>query len=384
MLSVPTMSFLPEFKIESYLAPREFTSRYLMGASDLESLSLAELLALADRADRTAWDTLSLGYTETRGSASLREAIAGTYESLDPRDVLCFAGAEEAIFAALRTLLGPDDHAVVITPCYQSAETVPSSVCATTGVPLDPEDDWNLDLDRLESALRANTRVIYINFPHNPTGKILDEGTYQSLIEIAQARGIYLFSDEVYRLMERDPQRRLPQVADRYERGLSLNVMSKSYGLAGLRIGWIACQDRALLERLERAKHYLSICNSAPGEHLALIALKAREVILSRNRAIVEHNRQRLDGFLSRHADRFDWYPPDGGCIGYPRYRGAEGVESFAARLMDEAGICVVPASVFQSKLNPAPTDRFRIGFGRRSFPQGLEAMERIVDQARA
>jgi aspartate/methionine/tyrosine aminotransferase len=125
---------------------------------------------------------------------------------------------------------------------------------------------------------------------------------------------------------------RLPQAVDVYERGVSLNVMSKAYGLPGLRIGWLACRDRATLVRFEHYKHFLSICNSAPSEVLARIALKARDKILDRTRKIVRDNMTVLNGFFADYAHLFDWREPDGGCVGLIRYKGAEGVEEFTRR----------------------------------------------------
>ena len=242
-------------------------------------------------------------------------------------------------------------------------------------MPLDEADGWDLDLSRIESALRPNTRLIYVNFPHNPTGKLVSQETYRDLVEIARRQGAYLFGDEVYRMMERDPARRLAQAADVYERGVSLGVTSKSYGFAGLRVGWIACRDRDLLARMERVKHYTSICNAAPSEMLATMVLKARDQILARNRTLVENNLVLLDGFLEEHAELFDWYRPDGGCIGFPRYAGPEGIEAFARSLLAQVGVLVVPSSIFESELNPGLENRFRIGFGRKSFPEGLAAL---------
>ena len=369
------MSFLPDFKIETYFSKWEFNVRYLLGASDAESMSLSELLAFAEPDDRTAWDELHLGYTETFGAPRLRETIASTYDDVAADEVICFAGAEEGIFSAMYALLEPDHHAIVVTPNYQSAETVPNSICETTGLPLDPTQDWELDLDRLRDTIRPETRLIYVNFPHNPTGKVIGRDTFHELIEIARRHGIYVFSDEVYRMLERDELLRLSQAADVYERGLSLNVTSKAYGLAGLRIGWIACKDKELLRRMERVKHYTTICSAGPSELLTIIALKAREPILERNRRLAEENLRLLDAFFDEHAELFDWYRPDGGCIGYPRYKGREGVKEFARGLVEEAGVMVVPSDIFHSELGPTPTDRFRIGFGRRDFAEGLAAL---------
>lgn len=366
---------LPEFSLEAYFSRWEFSARHHMCASDIETMTLSELLALADPGDRRGWDELRLGYIETFGTPALREAIAATYDTVGAEEVLAFAGAEEGIYIAMRTLLTAEDHAIVVTPNYQSAESLPNAICAATGVPLDADNGWALDLDRVEAALEPNTKLISINFPHNPTGKILSRAEWDGLIEIARRRGIYVFSDEVYWGIERDESRRLPQMADVYERGLSLNVLSKSYGLPGLRVGWIAVREPALLARMERYKHYLSICNSAPSEALAVIALKARERILAQNRALVNANVEVLSAFFAEFSDLFDWATPDGGCIGFPRYLGADGVESFCERIVNDAGVLLLPASVYRSALTASPNDRFRVGFGRRGIEAGIQAM---------
>jgi len=369
------MTMLPDFKLETYLSKWEFSARYHMTASDMESMTVAELLAMATPEDRAAFDEMRLGYIETYGTPPLRAAIAGTYAGLQPEDVLAFAGAEEGIFCAMHALLDKDSHAVVVTPNYQSSETLPLSICATTGVALRERETWALDIDELHVALKPYTKLILINFPHNPTGKVIDRATFDAVVQLCRERGIYLFSDEVYRGLERRPELQLPQVAEVYERGLSLNVMSKAYGLPGLRVGWIACRDRALLSRMERMKHYLSICNASPSEHLAIIALKARERIVARNRALIDRNLQDVNAFFAEFDALFDWQLPDGGCIGFPRYKGKDGVENFCRRLAEEIGVVLLPSSIYQSALTPVPSDRFRIGFGRTYIPEGIAAM---------
>lgn len=370
------MTSLPDFRLETWFSRWEFAARYNLAASDAQSMTLSELLALAEPADREAFETLHLGYTQTYGAPALREAIAGTYEERSADDVLCFAGAEEGIYIAMRVLLEPGDHAIVVTPNYQSAETVPLSIGEVTGVALDPDDRWSLDIDKVAAAIRPTTRVVSINFPHNPTGKILERDRFDALVALCRRHGIWLFSDEVYRPLGSSGTVYLPNAADVYERGVSLNVVSKAYGLPGLRIGWIACADRDLLQRMERYKHYLSICNAGPSEQLALIALKARETILARHRERLDRNLAALDGYFGRWEARFEWYRPDGGCIAYPRYLGKEGVDAFAADLVERAGVLLLPASNYRSDLTETPPDRFRIGFGRADLDAALTALE--------
>jgi aspartate/methionine/tyrosine aminotransferase len=375
MLETPIMPVLPDFKLETYFSKWEFTARYHMTASDVQSMTMAELLAMGSEEQRAAFQNLWLGYTETFGDPALRESIAGLYEGMQSADVLCFAGAGEGIYIAMHVLLEKGDHAIVVTPNYQSAETVPLSICEVSGVALDPADGWSLDIDAVRAAVRPNTKLISINFPHNPTGKVLERGRFDALVGLCRQHGIWLFSDEVYRGLSVDGKPQLPAVADVYERGLSLAVMSKAYGLPGLRIGWIACQDRTVLSRMERMKHYISICNSAPSESLAKIALLNGGRILERNNRLITANLGKLKALFNEFEDLFEWYTPDGGCVGYPRYKGTDGVENFARGLVESAGVLLLPASLYRSELNPTPDNRFRIGFGRANIEEGIAAM---------
>ena len=370
------MPTLPDFRLETHFAKWEFSARFHMTASDAESMALPDLLAMASDEDRAGFETMWLGYTETFGAPDLREAIAGTFAERSAEDILCFAGASEGIFAANQVLLDKDDHAIVVTPNYQSHETLPSAICTATGVPLDPNDNWSLDIDRVASAIRTNTKLVTINFPHNPTGAILSLDRYTALIDLCRHHGIYILHDEIFHGLGPTGARHLPFVADVYERGLSLGVMSKSYGLPGLRVGWIACQDDKVLSQMERLKHYLSICNSGPSERLALIALKAKDQILARNCAIVDENLPKWDAFFARHPDLFEWRRPDGSCMAFPRYKGADGVEEFCQSLVEDSGVLLLPSTIYRSDLGDTPTDRFRLGFGRSGLDEGLAAMD--------
>ncbi|MFC0540495.1 pyridoxal phosphate-dependent aminotransferase [Kutzneria chonburiensis] len=366
------MPTLPDFRLETYFSTWEFTARYHLTASDAQSMPLAELLAMADADGRRRWESLTLGYTETRGLPALREEIAATYDTIEPEDVLCFAGAEEAIYLAMQVLLGPGDHAVVLTPNYQAAETLPLALTEVTGVALREDDNWALDVDVVEAAIKPNTRLVSVNFPNNPTGAVPDDTAWRRLVDLCAERNITLFSDEVYRGLELD-RPSLPQAADLSPAALSLNVMSKAYGLPGLRIGWLACRDRSLLDRLERAKHYTSICNSAPSEVLALIGLRARDRLLERNKGIVATNLPLFEEFFARRPDLFEWERPQGGCVCFPRYLGADGAEAMCADLVQEVGVLLLPSSIYRSDLTATPTDRFRVGVGRIGPEEALE-----------
>jgi aspartate/methionine/tyrosine aminotransferase len=360
---------IADFALERYFARWEFAVRHVLCASDVEPYRLSELLELGDDDALRRWNTLSLGYTESLGLPALRDEIARLHKTLSSDDVLTFAGAEEGVFLTMHALLGAGDHAVVVWPAYQSLHEVARSIGASvTLVPLSPRD-WSLDVDAVAASMRPNTKVIVINFPHSPTGAQIAGDQLARLISIAELHGAHLFSDEVYRLLEHNAPR-LPAAADCSERAVSLGVMSKSFALAGLRIGWIATRDAALRKRVAALKDYTTICSSAPSEILSLIALRAKERVIARTRAIIDENLRVLDTFFARNADRFRWVRPRAGSVCFPEYLGGS-IDEFSGRLVEQEGVLLLPASQFGYTGN-----HFRLGFGRRDMPEALAKLE--------
>ena len=363
---------IADFTLERYFARWEFAVRYVLCASDVQPLGLHELLALADDDARTRWENLSLGYTESLGLPALRDEIAGLYRGLTPDDVITFAGAEEGIFLAMHALLGAGDHAVVVWPAYQSLHEIARSIGASvTLVRLDSKD-WSLDVDAVAAAMRPNTRVIVINSPHSPTGAQLGGDQLARLVSIAELHGAMLFSDEVYRFLEHGAPA-LPPAAECSDRATSLGVMSKAFGLAGLRIGWLAMRDAATRRRIAALKDYTTICNSAPSEILALIALRARIELVARARSIIDSNLALLDDFFQRFGERFRWVRPAAGSVCFPELLGGQ-IDSFAAELVEREGVLLLPASQFGYSGN-----HFRLGYGRADMPAALERLATFI-----
>jgi aspartate/methionine/tyrosine aminotransferase len=364
---------IAEFALERYFARWEFAVKHLLCASDVQGYPMAELLALADEESRALWEGLTLGYTESSGHPLLRRAIASLYETVGPDDILVFAGAEEAIFCLANTELGPGDHAIVTWPGYQSLYEVARATGADVTLhELGEGTGWAIDLDRLRAQVTPATKLIAVNAPHNPTGMLPDRATYDGLVAIAAEAGASLVVDEVYRFLEFDEADRLPAGADALERGVSIGVMSKSFALAGLRIGWLASRDRALLARCAALKDYTTICSSAPAEILALIALRAREQVLDRSRSIVAANLEHLDRFFDDWPDRFTWVRPRAGSVGFPRLT-VPGItiDDWSAALVEAEGVLLLPGSQFGFGGN-----HFRLGFGRTDLPVALERLE--------
>lgn len=375
---------LPDFALETYFSKWEFSARHHLTASDAESMSVKELLALGTDADRESWEQLHLGYTPTWGTDALRSAIAGTYENLREANILAFAGAGEALFWAMQLFIEPGDHVIVGVPNYQSIESVPIATGVDVeGLPLWSgqldANNWCLDLNRLTSMIKPNTRLVSVNFPNNPTGLVPDLDTWIAFNALCHERNIRVVSDEVYRGVELDPKRTLPAAASINPSALTVSVMSKAHGLPGLRVGWVASQDSAALGKLERAKHYTSICNSGPSEHLATVALNHEAPILERNREIIRTNDAALRAFIDAHPGLMDYATPDGGCVAFPRYLGPGTAEAFCTRAVEEDGVLLLPATIYRSALAQVPDNRFRIGIGRRSVPESLDALARHV-----
>lgn len=358
------------FALERFFGKHEFSAEILLGSSDCEALSMAQLVAMADTETRRMWDGLRLGYTETLGHPALREAVSNLYEGVD-RDGILVVVPEEGIFLLMHALLSPGDHVVCTFPGYQSLYEVARSIgCDVSLWTPDEERGWEFSIQELERLLREDTRLVVVNFPHNPTGFLPVRRAFDSLIECVSRRGAYLLSDEMYRFLEIDPRDRLPAACDCDSRAITLSGVSKSFGLPGLRIGWLATQDREVLQRVSRLKDYTTICSSAPSEILALTALRCRDRILPLQRSRVQRNLEFLDRFFQEKRDWFQWNRPRSGSVCFPRMRTVQDTYAFCERLVKETGIMLAPSRMFHYG-----DSHVRFGFGRDSLAEGLERL---------
>jgi aspartate/methionine/tyrosine aminotransferase len=371
---------LDPFQLERYFGQYEFSVPFPLAASDCDGLSLEELLSLADVATRNLWETLRLGYTESQGHPLLRQEIAGLYEGCEPEQVLV-AAPEELIFIAMNCLVRNGDHVVCTFPGYQSLYSIAESLHAEVSRwEADEPDGWRFDPDKLAQLIRPSTRLIIVNFPHNPTGSLPRLDDYERILEIAAGYGIAVFSDEMYRLLERDEGDRLPAAVDLYDKAVSLSGVSKTLGLAGLRVGWLVVRDERLMRRLIQLKDYTTICNSAPSEILALAGLRARDSILARHHDLIERNLGLLDGFMAKYEPLFSWVPPRGGTVCFPRFKpDSLDTPELCRMVREEAGVLLAPSTVFDYGER-----HLRIGAGRESFPEGLLRLSTFFTSKRA
>lgn len=374
---------LSPFKLERYFAQYEFHVQYTLCSSDCEAVTIHDLLELEPDA-RARFEQHWLGYTESPGAPTLRAEIAKIYQTIQPEHVLVHTGAEEAIFLFMHAALCAGDHVIVHAPCYQSLTEVAASIgCQVSPWRAREENRWALDVDELRGMLRPNTRVIVVNTPHNPTGWLMPRGdssflgtSFLRVNEIARERNIILFSDEVYRESEYDAALRLPAACDVNDSAVSLGVLSKTYGLPGLRIGWIATHNTPVYERMAALKDYTTICNGAPSEFLAELALRHREKLAQRNLEIIARNLRLLDAFFAENANRFSWVRPQAGPIAFPKLLQGS-ANDFCHALVTQQGVLLLPGRLFDDDAQPMHLENyFRIGFGRKNMPEALTRLE--------
>jgi aspartate/methionine/tyrosine aminotransferase len=374
------------FFTERFFAAHEFTAPYLLSSSDCESLTVHEVLQLA----RVSWETLgrlSLGYTESQGAPVLRERIATLYASATADQVIGLSAPEEGIFLTMHALLQRGDEVIVLSPCYDSLANVAEYLgCRVFRWPLletgassadvaTPEGPggWQLDLGSLEKLVTPRTALVIVNFPHNPTGYLPSHDEWQALVQIVERSGAWLFADEMYRGLEYEPSARLASGCDLYQRAITLGGLSKTYGLPGLRTGWLVLQDTDLRERLLGWKDYTTICASAPGEVLAEIALQVAEQLAERNRQIIQGNLALAEPFFARWQSIFRWNQPQAGSVALVGLRGRSAQE-FASHLVAEQGVLLLPSTGLGFG-----DGHVRFGFGRLSFPDALAQLDHYL-----
>jgi aspartate/methionine/tyrosine aminotransferase len=364
------------FALERYFARHEFSARYLLSSSDCESFSMMELLSMGDAETTQLWDELRLGYTETLGHPLLRETIAEIYAGFSPDEILVLA-PEEGIFLLMHALLEPGDHVVCTFPGYQSLYEVARSIgCQVSNWQPDEKCGWHFDLGHLQAILRDNTRLVVVNFPHNPTGAVSSRQDFEALIDLVSQRGIYLLSDEMYRYLEIAPDSRLPAACELYARAFSLFGLSKTFGMPGLRIGWLSSHNREILTQVSRLKDYTTICSSAPSEILAIMTLRSRKTIIDQQLARIRRNLKTLDDFFNEYHELFSWNRPAGGSICFPRMLAVKDTYEFCEQMVTYTGIMLVPARMFQFG-----DQHVRMGFGRENLPEVIALFAKYLDQ---
>ena len=369
---------IASFETEHFFARYEFNTPYQLCNSDCESISITELLSLAgDSLEKFGRDRLI--YTESQGSSELRKSIASMHAKVKADDVLVLGTPVEGIYLTARAVLDPGDEVVVLTPAYDALTKMFEHVAGEAQVrkwAFKPGDtSWELDLDDLRALLTSRTKMVVVNFPHNPTGYLPSTEFLRELASLAGEHNLYLFCDEMYFGLVHSGTPPIPSTAELTKNSIVLSGLSKTFGLPGLRCGWLIVQDEALRDNIMNWKFYTSICPPVPTEYLAIAALKVRETLRDRSITRIEQNLELADAFFARWPELFTWRRPMAGSTALVGYH-VPSVRAVSEKLAQEEGILIQPADMLGSD-----DQHMRIGLGRDSFADVLARFEDCLNR---
>ena len=369
------------FLTEQFFAEYEFSAQHLLASSDCETMSIGELLQLSG-STLDELGGLTLGYTESQGDPHLRSLISNMYSNVSSDDVVVLTSPVEGIYLAMQTLLESEDEVIALRPAYDALNIIARHLCSAV-LPwnLFPgRNCWELDFDELESLISPQTRIIVVNFPHNPTGYVPSESDFDRLIGLARKYDLWLFCDEIYRGLEFGPT--IPSAADLYEKAIVLSGLSKTYGLPGLRAGWVVIRNAKLRDELINWKHYTTICPAAPTEFLARKALLVKDKLATRSKAIIQQNLNLCEAFFNRFQDQFIWRRPQAGSVAFVELNlsqiGFDSATSYCHHLAQNHGMVLLPGKCLGFE------DNFvRFGLGRSNFEVALKSFAEVISANR-
>lgn len=303
------------------------------------------------------------------GLNELRHAVARQYETIQADDALIFSGASEAIYTFMRAMLTPGDEVVVQSPLFNSLHAIARSIgCRVTEWRPTDERACSFDVSALAGLCNERTKLIVLNFPHNPSGQMISEEDLRMIVETAHRIEAFVFSDEQFRLLEMPSTPALPAACDVYEKAVSVAGVSKTHGLGGLRIGWLATRCREVIEAAQQYRFYTTEMTNTPCQYLASRALERGGDILQRNRSRIAANVERLRSFTEQHHDNFVLHSPKAGTMAVVEQRTPLTSVELCERLLNDERVFLVPGGVM------GMSDRLlRFGLGRDDLVQGLE-----------
>lgn len=337
---------LPIFGVEEWLNRYETEARYDIAGVSIDALSLTELFQLTGTDDELFFKDLSqttFNYGWIEGSPQFKAAAASLYQGLEPSQILQTNGATGANLLACYGLLEPGDHVISLYPSYQQLYDIPKSLGASVDFwTIREEEGWLPRLEELRQLIRPNTKMICINNANNPTGAVMDRAFLQELVAIAESCGAYILADEVYASFT---DQEIPAIVDLYEKGISINSLSKTYSLPGLRVGWVASSPETT-EVLRHCRDYTMICAGVFDDKVATLALENRSAILDRNRQLLHRNLKLLTDWVEQE-ELASFIPPAQTSTAFVKLAVSEPIEAFCHRLLTDYGVLVVPGSRF-------------------------------------
>lgn len=364
------------FAMERMCSKYEQTVEYNLSESGVHPVSLDELLA-GNFGSIDGLLATELNYPYVNGMPELRERIAALYEGAAAENVLVTVGAAEANYISMRTLLSEGDGIVVMLPNYMQI----FGIAKNHGLEIKTfhlleKDGWRVDLDELNESVTADTKLIAVCNPNNPTGHILTEAEMKAVVASAERVGAWILADEVYRGSERVTDVEAPSFYGMYDRVLAIGGLSKAYGLPGLRIGWIACPN-GVLEDIWSRHEYTTISASMLSNRLAAIALspECRRRLIRRGRDLIRDGYGALYEWMKRHESTFEFTPPQASAVAFIRYTLDVNSTAFAERLRKEKSVLIVPGDHF------GMDNLVRISFGmpRDRLIPGLDRIRDLI-----
>lgn len=363
---------LPFASLEEWMRRYYFDVEVDIGSSGVEDFSLAELRELLS-ISRDELDDVVFHDSRTLGGPGIRQALADRWLGGDADRVMVTHGSTEANFLVMTTLLSEGDEVVVLDPLYQQLWAIADSLgCRLKRWRLPPEHGFRPDLSELRRLVTPRTRMVVVNFPHNPTGVTLSRREQRELLDVVSEAGAWLVWDGAFTDLVYDGEP-LPEPTRLYSRALSMGTLSKAYGLPGLRVGWCFAAPE-VLEKFVRVRDYTLLHLSPLVELLAQRAVEQADTLIDLRRATARTNRSAVDRWIRRNEDRVSWVPPEGGVCGFPRFEVPD-VDDLCHRLGKDHGVLMVPGSCFGVPRHA------RLGFGGPTdrLTRGLEVLEQVI-----
>lgn len=359
---------IEDFKLEKWINSREDKTKYDLSATCPIALSLNELTEITDE-DLKKMSKISLNYGQLHGTKRLKQAICNLYDNQNIENITVTLGGIGANYLVLQTLVNKGDKVVCICPCYQQMYTLPKTYGANVEL-FFMDDDWTLDIERLKEVIGNDTKLICMTNPNNPTGMNLD---LIEVIEIAKSCDAYLFVDEVYRGLNHLGEQYSKSAIDLYDKTIVTGSMSKTYSLAGIRLGWIVANSD-IIEKINSNREYNTISISALDDYVASVALENHEKIVKRNLKIILENKGILADFIKNNP-HFSWHEPNSGTIACVNFDYDMTSEEFCSDLFEKTGVLTIPACCFDMEQK-----FFRIGYAMHPeiLQKGLALLKRV------
>ncbi len=335
---------IKDFGVEIWMNLYENNCEYNLAETCVESLTVEELLDISGNKQEIIDEILAmqLNYGDIEGSTRLRKGITGLYKNIDIENITITHGAIGANALTIFALVEPGDRVISVLPTYQQHYSIPEAFGADVKIlQLKSENNFLPDLDELRSYINDKTKLICINNPNNPTGALMDEEFLKEIVEIAKSCGAYVLCDEAYRGLSHEEESFTTSIADLYEKGISTASMSKTFSLAGLRLGWVA-GPKDFIEDVNRRRDYNTISCGKIDDRLAAIAIENKETILKRNLKIVRNNIEILDKWVANEP-LISYVRPKAGTTAFLKYDIDMLSEEFCVKLLEEKGVMLVP-----------------------------------------